>query len=225
MWVVLPVKPLNRAKSRLAGVLSADQRQRFAEMTLRHILETTRSARSITGTLVISRDNKVLSIARDFGARTVQESGQPALNPALMRATQMLASWNAGSILVLPADVPLITANDITDMIRLAGTHEQCVVIATDRSHDGTNALLVRPPGLIEYDYGPQSYQRHLAQARALGVHVAEYDSLNLQYDLDVPEDINAFYQVVFGHAVPDGVTLAEAFDQLQFAFERRMMG
>jgi len=225
VWVVLPVKPLNRAKSRLADVLSADQRQRFAEMTLRHILETTRSARQVTGTLVISRDNKVLSIARDFGARTVQESGQPALNPALMRATQLLASWNAGSILVLPADVPLIGIDDVTDMIRLAGTHEQCVVIATDRLHDGTNALLVRPPGLLEYDYGPGSYQRHLDQAHVLGVHVAEYHSHNLQYDLDIPEDIDAFYQAVFGRTVPDGVSLAEAFDELQSAFERRMMG
>jgi 2-phospho-L-lactate guanylyltransferase len=221
----LPVKPLNRAKSRLADVLTADQRQRFAEMTLRHVLETTRSTRQITGTLVISRDNKVLSIAREFGARTVQESGQPALNPALMRATQLLASWNAGAILVLPADVPLLAPDDLAGMIRLAGTHEECVVIATDRLYDGTNALLVRPPGLLAYDYGPGSYRRHLNQAHSLGVHVAEYRSQNLQYDLDIPEDIGAFYEAVFGRSVPEGANLAEAFEELQAALERRMMG
>lgn len=225
VWIVLPVKPLNRAKSRLADVLTPEQRQRFAEMMLRRTLTVTRAVRAVTGTLVISRDTKALAIARDYGARTVQETGQPALNPALMRATQLLAGWHSDAVLVLPADLPLMEPEDISGLIRAAGDDERSVVIATDRARDGTNALFVRPPGLITYDYGINSYERHIEQARAAGATIVEYESDNLKFDLDVPADIVDFYRKLMAQPLPRGVALTEAFDTLQEAFDRRVVG
>lgn len=213
VWVVLPVKPLNKAKSRLADVLTTEQRQRFAEGMLRRTLSVIRDTRAITGVLVISRDTKALSIARDFGAKTIQETGTPALNPALMRATQLLATWHARSVLVLPADLPFLTPDDISGMVRVAGESEKSVVIATDRVRDGTNALFVRPPGLLSYDYGVESYERHLAQAYNAGAAVTEYHSDNLHFDLDVPQDIVDFYRRIMGRPLPSDVSLTEAFD------------
>ncbi len=224
VWVVLPVKPLNMAKSRLADVLTPEQRLRFAEGMLRRTLNVTRSTRSVTGTLVISRDTKALSIARDLGARTVQESGAPALNPALMRATQLLATWRTESVLVLPADLPLLTSEDVAGVIRAGGDHERSIVIATDRSSDGTNALFVRPPGLIAYEYGHHSYQRHLGFAREADAHVVEYKSENLQFDLDLPQDIVDLYRKLIGQPLVRGVSLTEAFDAIQAALERRVV-
>ena len=221
VWVVVPVKPLNHANSSRADVLTADQRQRFAEGMLRRVLTVARSVRSVTGTLVISRDQKALAIARDLGARTVQESGTPDLNPALMRATQLLASWRTDSVLVLPADLPFIDADDVAGLIRAAGNAEQSVVIAPDHSRDGTNALFVRPPGLITYDYGPDSYERHLAQAHASGAHVVEYQSENLKFDLDVPQDIADFYERLLGGPLPRDMSLSEGFNVIQSALER----
>lgn len=223
VWVVVPVKPLNVAKSRLTDVLTSEQRMRFAESMLRRTLNVTRATRAVTGTLVISRDTKALAIARDLGARTVQESGAPALNPALMRATQLLASWRSESVLILPADLPLLTPEDITGVVRAAGDAERSVVIASDRSNDGTNALFVRPPGIITYEYGPQSYQRHIAFARAADALVCELDSENLQFDLDLPQDIVDLYRKLTGQPLSRGVSLTEAFDVIQASLDRRV--
>jgi 2-phospho-L-lactate guanylyltransferase len=223
VWVVVPVKPLNRAKSRLADVLTPEQRQLFAEGMLRRILAVTRSTRAVTGTLVISRDTRALAIARDLGAKTVQESGAPALNPALMRATQLLSGWRSDAVLVLPADLPFISTDDVSGLIKAAGDGAKTIVIATDRARDGTNALFVRPPGLITYDYGPDSYERHLKQARDAGAQVVEYDSDNLKFDLDVPQDISDFYLRLLGGPLPRGMTLTEGFDVIQAALERRV--
>jgi 2-phospho-L-lactate guanylyltransferase len=132
VWVIVPVKPLRLAKSRLASVLTPEQRQRFAETMLRHVLSVTRVVPQVTGTLVISRDNRVLTIAREYGAKTVQESGQPELNAALMRATHILHSWHSDSVLVLPADLPLIEPQDVTGIIRAAGYDYGSVVLSTD---------------------------------------------------------------------------------------------
>src|SRR5687768_4426771 len=117
VWAVIPVKPLNRAKSRLEKVLSPEQRATLAEMLFRQVLSVTLSSNRIGGVIVISRDTRVIGIARDAGAKTIQESGQSDLNPALERATQVLQSWRASGVFILPADLPLVHVDDINAMI------------------------------------------------------------------------------------------------------------
>lgn len=194
-WAIIPVKPLNRAKSRLADVLSPEQRQQLAESMFRHVLETVRDVPQIIGTLVISRDSKALSIAREYEAKTVQETGTPELNSALTRATQVVASWGVESLLVLPADLPLVHADDLMDMISL-GRGFPAVVIATDQNRDGTNALFMRPPGIMPYAYGPGSYERHMALARAAGVKAKTFFSEQLSLDIDVAGDLATYNQL-----------------------------
>jgi 2-phospho-L-lactate/phosphoenolpyruvate guanylyltransferase len=191
IWVIIPVKPFSRAKSRLSEALTPEQRYMLAENMLRHVLDVVRDVPQVMGTLVVSRDTKALSIARDYGARTVQESGAPELNRALMRATQIVARWKASAVLVLPADLPLIAPADIVGMLELGHT-EQTVVIATDQHNDGTNALFTRPPGLINYAYGVGSYQRHVHLAREAGATIQVYHSARLSQDIDVPEDLKS---------------------------------
>lgn len=198
VWAIIPVKPLNRAKSRLAGVLEPDQRRFLAETMLRHVLETVRAVPQVMGTLVISRDTKVLAIAREYDARTVQESGAPELNTALLRATKVVASWGCNATLVLPADLPLIAPEDVTNIVNL-GRSVMTVVISTDQSEDGTNALFMRPPGLTPYAFGPGSYARHVQLAREAGAEVIVYRSDRLSLDIDLPADLNSYNHLVRG--------------------------
>jgi 2-phospho-L-lactate guanylyltransferase len=197
IWAVIPIKPLRLAKSRLAPILSPQQRQSLAEAMLRHVLKVVQSATQVTGTLVISRDNHALSIAREYGAKTIQESGAPELNIALMRATSLVASWRSDAMLILPADLPLITADDISRIIELGLQDPNSVVISTDRDKNGTNALFVRPPGLIQYAYGEGSYQRHAVLARDAGAVVNVYESDRLWQDIDYPEDFENYARML----------------------------
>lgn len=196
LWVIVPIKPLNRAKSRLSAVLSAERRFEFAQVMLKHVLEVATSVPQVTGTLVISRDTKALAIARDFGARTVQESGESNLNAALSRATEVVRVWGAEAILVLPADLPFLRSEDIRGIIQL-GMDPSTVVIAADVLEDGTNALMVRPPGLIGYHYGPHSYTLHLEAAEKAGASIRSYSSASLMLDVDVPHDLDEYNNLV----------------------------
>jgi 2-phospho-L-lactate/phosphoenolpyruvate guanylyltransferase len=196
VWVLIPVKPLTRAKSRLSPVLSADERTHLAELMLRRTLHVVTRLPQVAGVLVISRDGRVLSLARGLGAHTIQESGTPELNPALMRATQVLTSWRADAVLILPADIPLVNADDLTNIIRLGSNHT-VTVIATDANRDGTNVLFVRPPGLFPYAYGQASFERHQQLARLAGATVHVYDSEVLALDLDTPADLEQYQKYV----------------------------
>jgi 2-phospho-L-lactate guanylyltransferase len=155
---------------------------------LRHVLGVVQQLPELAGVLVVSRDTKVLSIAREYGARTLQETGAQELNAALTRATQFIGRFSAG-VLVLPADLPLIQLDDIQSLLRL-GQREPSLVLATDQHEDGTNALLMRPPGLIDFAYGPGSFQRHVGLARAVNVEPIVFHSERLSVDIDVPDDL-----------------------------------
>ena len=204
IWAIIPVKPLANAKSRLAPTLTPSQRQQLAEHMFRHVLKISTRVPQLAGTLVISRDNKALAIAREYGAKTVQESGAPEMNAALMRATSLIARWRGSGVLILPADLPLLATEDVVSMVEL-GDDLYSMVIATDQDRDGTNAMLVRPPGLMEYGYGPGSFDRHIERGKAAGAIVHIYESERLQLDIDLPEDLDVYAQWLNGDS-PNGI-------------------
>jgi 2-phospho-L-lactate guanylyltransferase len=189
LWAIVPVKPLRRGKSRLAGTLSEDERTELNRTLLQNTLKIFSDLKEVEEVLVISRDPQALAIARHHGARTVREDGQPELNTALKRATVIAQVYATRGVLVLPADLPLITREDILTLIERAG-EPPAVVIAPDRHGTGTNALLISPAGLIEYDFGENSFQRHCQRAKEAGARLEIVDLPTLGLDLDLPEDL-----------------------------------
>jgi 2-phospho-L-lactate guanylyltransferase len=195
LWAIIPVKPLRRGKSRLSGVLSEKERTHLNQSMLEHTLKILKEVPEIAQTLVVSRDSAALAIARDLGARTVQEDGAPALNSALRRATIVAKAYTTQGVLILPADLPLLNSQDIQTLIRCS-ENPPVVVIAPDRRRDGTNALLVCPAGLIEYSYGPGSFKRHCDQATQAGIRLEICDLPSISLDLDLPEDLELLHEL-----------------------------
>lgn len=189
IWAIVPVKPLRLGKSRLAGVLSDDERGILNRKFLEQTLQTLRGMPEIAQVLVVSRDPAALAIAREFGARTVLEDGTPNLNLALARATLLARNYATRGVLVLPADLPLLTAEDVRGLLDRARCIP-CVVIAPDRHQDGTNALFMNPGGIIPYSFGPGSFHRHCEAAQQAGIGLQIVQNAHLGFDLDTPDDL-----------------------------------
>lgn len=195
LWAIIPVKPLRRGRSRLSSVLSEDERALLNYTLLGSTLKTLSEVPEIDQILVISRDPAALALARDYQARTVQEDGQPGLNTALQRATVIAQLYSAQEILVLPADLPLISCKDIQRIVN-AGGNAPVVVIAPDRCNNGTNALYMNPAGIIRYQFGENSFSKHVDEARKKGIRIEVCELSSLSLDLDSPEDLNLLKQI-----------------------------
>jgi 2-phospho-L-lactate guanylyltransferase len=205
LWAIVPVKPLQRGKSRLASVLSPTERLSLNQQLLAHTLETLKSIPELEHVLVVSRDSQALAMAREYGARTVQEHGTPRLNVALTRATIFVRQFSTRGVLIVPADLPLLSTDDVRKLLEFA--HDPpVVVVAPDRHHKGTNALLVCPPGLIEYDFGPQSFQKHCELAQQAGARLEVVELPSLALDVDWPEDLALSGWQVTSHNPSDPV-------------------
>jgi len=190
LWAIVPVKPLRRGKSRLSGVLSESQRAALNKKLLVHTLDTITQLSELEQVLVVSRDPEALAIARLHGARTVLEDGTPHLNVALTRATVVATMYSATGVLVLPADLPQMTAEDVCVMVE-AASGPSCMVIAPDHRQQGTNALLIKPPGSLVYNFGENSFYRHVNQAQSKGISTKIIELPSLARDVDLPEDLS----------------------------------
>jgi 2-phospho-L-lactate/phosphoenolpyruvate guanylyltransferase len=189
LWAIVPVKPLRRGKSRLAGTLTEDERTALNQNLLERTIKVLSTLKELDQVLVVSRDPQALIVARNQGAKTVQEDGQPHLNTALKRATVMAQVHSTRGVLVLPADLPLLTPDDVRVLIDRA-VKPPVVVIAPDRHGKGTNALLMVPAGQIEYDFGEGSFHRHCQRAKESGARLEIVELPSLGLDLDLPEDL-----------------------------------
>ncbi len=199
LWAIVPVKPLRRGKSRLSSVLSQEERATLNTRLLAHTLDTLGEIPEIEHILVVSRDQAALALAREHGARTVQENGAPQLNLALARATIVAKNYATRGVLIVPADLPLITPEDVQMMLAHA-IDPPVVVVAPDRHRQGTNALLVCPVGLIDYDFGPGSFQRHCLRAEQASARLDIVDLPSLALDVDLPEDLEMVSEELNGY-------------------------
>ena len=199
-WAIVPVKPLRRSKSRLSPVLGAEERLALSREMLRRVLAAVGDVPEIDRTLLVSRDTEAMALARQYGAKTLSERPPIDLNQALEQATRAALGSGASAVVVVPADLPLVTAGDLRDLVGMGGS-PPVVVLAPDRHGSGTNALLASPAGLIEYAFGPSSLDRHRALALAAGARVLICDRPGLALDLDLPEDLGLLREASGGKA------------------------
>jgi 2-phospho-L-lactate/phosphoenolpyruvate guanylyltransferase len=185
--VVVPVRSFEGAKSRLGAVLDAEERRDLVERLLRRTVAAALAARGVAEVVVVSPDPEVLALAATLGARPVAQRSR-GLNPAIHEARD--AARNAGRLLVLPADIPAVSAaalGAVLDAGDRAGTPG--VIVAPDRHGRGTNALLLDPPDVIDPAFGGDSRAAHAWLASSADAAVAEVPGV-LELDVDTPDDL-----------------------------------
>jgi len=186
-WAIIPVKRLSEAKSSLRAKLTPKQRSRLVLSMLADALGAVHQAPSIASVAVVSPDERVLSFARLHGAEGIAEPGL-GLNEALKLAIRHAISKGIDSVLILPADLPLLKSVDVENLIAAASAPKD-VVIAPSKAK-GTNALFLRPPDLINLRFGGESFPLHVKEASQAGVRPRIYRSTTVALDIDKPEDL-----------------------------------
>lgn len=183
LWIVIPLKAPAQAKSRLAGVLSDAEREALVETMARRTVRLAREAAPEAIVLLVSASGAFRAMARSLGARAFADD-ESGLNRALTAAAATIPADDA--ILVLPADLPLLTGEDIAAMINAAA---DCAV-APDRPRQGTNALYWRRAPRV-FRFGRTSFAAHQRAAREQGLTIAIIDRPGLAFDLDEPGDLS----------------------------------
>ena len=185
---VIPVGTLAGAKSRLGETLDAEERQDLVVRLIARTVTAARAVEALDDVLVVSPDRDVLRCAAELGGRTLRQRSR-GLNAGLREARDDVVAGGATAILVLPIDLPFVSEaaiQAVTDA--LVALPQPAVVLVPDRHGVGTNALGLRPPGVIDFAFGRASRAAHQAAADAAGAAYREQDG-PLTVDLDTPDD------------------------------------
>jgi 2-phospho-L-lactate guanylyltransferase len=190
-FAVVPVKSLLKSKTRLSNFFTFQERSLFTLTMLQDVLNALKSS-NVNKTVVVSSDLTVERFVKNFGMTFLKETRE-GLNQALNQATKWCVRNAAEWVLVLPADVPLITSKDINQLVKLALNNS---VVISPSQNGGTNALLQTPPGVISPCFGSDSFKKHIIRALAKHVKTKIYVSSNVMLDIDSEKDLEQLLKV-----------------------------
>lgn len=186
--VLVPMKPLATAKSRLAPEVTDSRRQAAALLMLHRVLAAVGSSIGAGACQVIGGDAVVQQIAAHHSVQWRPEPGHD-LNSSLWLAMQTAYQNGAQATLFLPADLPEATPTDVRAVVS-ASQGMTVPVGVRARNDGGTNALLMPAAYALSPSLGEASYARQAAEVRAHGAELQEANAPGLAFDVDTPADL-----------------------------------
>ena len=215
-FALVPVKALAGGKSRLSTVLPQEARQAVSRAMLTDVLTCLRRSSSVNKFAVVSSDDALLSLAKEFGASIIHEGQPRGLSGAIALGTDFCVEQGATALLVLLADLPLVEPEDVNFLFRQSEEIDQGVVLATCKEREGTNALLRVPPRVIPPCFGGPSLEWHRAAAQRVGAQFRVVEAPRLAFDIDSVEDLQ---QLLSRPSHTETYRVLKAIDGLQNFF------
>ncbi|MGA9306171.1 MAG: 2-phospho-L-lactate guanylyltransferase, partial [Candidatus Sulfotelmatobacter sp.] len=165
--ILIPVKNLSAAKQRLAAVLDQPARTELAQAMLHDVVATLAVWPQRPACALVTGDPFAVELARRYDFEIIPDPANPGETGAIEMATDICVARGIDSTLVIPADIPLIQASELEEILNRAPKEGSVLAPAADRR--GTNAVFRRPANLFPLRFGNDSFKPHLAAAHATG--------------------------------------------------------
>lgn len=195
VWAVVPVKDTTNAKFRLREALSKKLRRHLALDMLEDVLAALAASPGLAGSIVVTEDTAAMSLAVMYRADIASEGARDGQTGAVAAAAQRLAREGKRAMLTIPGDVPLVTPEEIAQIV---AAHDRTPDFVIVPAHDerGSNAILCAPPDAVPLKFGDDSFLPHLEAARRAGLEPKILRLPRLGLDIDHPADLAAFMKI-----------------------------
>ena len=178
--LVVPLRAFDLGMERLAGSLDREERSRLARRLADRVVD---AALGLTSA-VVSSAPEVVEWAATRGLEVLEDPG--SLDAAAEAGRRWARANGFARIVVAHADLADVTSFD--PVARDAA--REIVTLVPDHRDDGTPVLSVPVAVDFRFSYGPNSFRRHAAEARRLGVGLRVVRSAALGFDVDTPDDL-----------------------------------
>jgi len=198
--LLIPIKDPANAKTRLAPLLSPDERRRLAWAMFEDVSRAVASTTKADRVYLVSNFAPAIEHARRLGWAVLVEAAQSSESASIDWASDVLAERGIDAVLRLPADLPLVRAEDIDALLAIEVSAPAALLVPS-REGTGTNAILRTPPSLFPSRFGPNSLALHRAEAARLGLECRIVNNQRIALDIDEPADLQALIELGQGTA------------------------
>ena len=190
--LLVPVKPLARAKTRLSATAPGETvpaaHTRLALALARDTVHAAAGAATVRRLVVVCSDEMVRTTLAEDGIETIPDEPGTGLNPALRHGEAVLRGQRSTVTLgALPADLPALRPEELDRAVR-AGLAAGRRAFCSDRRGTGTTLLLAPPGQPLDPRFGPDSAAAH----RASGAQQLPGHWPGLRCDVDTVADLAA---------------------------------
>lgn len=201
--LIIAVKRLAEAKTRLAPVFAVSSREQVVLAMLVDTITAARAADAVASITVVTPDETAASAVRELGAVVVPDGTPPGhpdpLNTALLAAWTTVAH-NTPNTVVLQGDLPALQTSELDEAMAQARAYQRSFV--ADHHASGTAALFAFGVPL-DPRFGADSAHRH----RESGAVELTGAWPGLRCDIDTPEDLRAATTLGVGAATARAIT------------------
>jgi 2-phospho-L-lactate guanylyltransferase len=185
--ILVPVKNLAQAKQRLSPLLTATERQTLATAMLEDVLMALAASSVPSKVALVTADRDAVRLAERFSCDVIEDRENLGESDAIAVATRISEERGEREVLVLPADIPLVTPDEIERIFSVAPPRGSVLVPCWEER--GSNAILRTPASLFPLKFGNDSFQPHLQAAEAAGPCVV-LRLPGIALDVDRPGDL-----------------------------------
>ncbi|MQA26646.1 MAG: 2-phospho-L-lactate guanylyltransferase [Micromonosporaceae bacterium] len=192
--VIIPVKRLTLAKTRLRGALTGGPHDDLVLALAADTVAAAGRCAEVGAVLVVTDEPAVRRKVSELGAEPVADAPDAGLNPALeYGAGQALRRRPGDGVAALGADLPALRPEDLAAALTAAGRHRRAY--AADAERSGTVLLTARPGAPLAPFFGTGSAEAH----RLSGAMPLDGDWPSLRRDVDTAEDLAEAAQLGLG--------------------------
>ena len=186
MWAIIPINEFSRSFTRLSSVLDLEQRMELAKNL---------SSRLIQILLTVDEVEKIVLFTCEKNWPGELQHSKLVLRKdedkkPLKQKIDSVADWAYGlgakKMMYLSIDLPIVEKKDITQII---DSHKHGLTLVQAKKDGGTNALIADLPRKINFQFGADSFRKHLEAAKLEKLKTNIQSTEGLSFDLDDHDD------------------------------------
>jgi len=187
--IIIPVKKFDYSKPRLGSFLNPMERKELTKLLMLETLEKVSNLQQQKQIIIVSGER--FGPTDRFGDIVlIEENDINGVNSAIGLANRFIKDGEFSESLVIPIDLPFLSARDLSDVIETSRKFEKGICIVPSKRFDGTNVLLRKPNLVIDTFYDNNSFHNHVKIAAENNVSIEIIKNENLMIDLDTVDDV-----------------------------------
>lgn len=191
--LLIPFKSLATAKQRLAEALDHRQRSQLAEAMLRDVMTAAAGVADCIDVALVTGDARAQQMAEEFGFAVIEDTHNESETMAIELATAWCEQRGYNTTIVVPADIPLITSEELRRVLDASPEEGAVFVPAYDRR--GSNCILRRPAAIIPLRFGNDSFVPHCEAMKRTGKELIILELPGIGLDIDNPHELELLVQ------------------------------